>query len=126
MGLDIELLTRPEERGHVSFSYGGFNAFRARLAESAGMGDLKEYRGYGGDKDWPLYDDEPLVPLLNHSDCEGELWGWQITGLADRILAVSRNWPKGEAPWASDRDKAEELAEVCRRCVEDSGVLVFG
>lgn len=126
MGLDIELFTRPERRGHVQFSYGGFGAVRKRLAESAGLGSLNDYKGYGGTKDWPSVAEEPLVALLNHSDCDGELWASQIDHLADRLLAVSRNWQEAERPYASDRDKVEELAEVCRRCVADDGVLVFG
>lgn len=124
MGLDLELLTRPAERGHWSTSYGGFNELRRRLAESAGMGNLDDYQGYGGTQPYPP--DEPLVPLLNHSDCEGELWWWQIEGLADRLVAVSRDWPHDvPAPFASDRARVERLAELCRRCVNERGVIAF-
>jgi hypothetical protein len=125
MGLDIELLTRPDERGHISFSYGGFGELRRRLADAAGLGDLLGYKGFGGTTEWPSIDDEPLVALLNHSDCDGELWSWQIEHLADRLLAVTRDWPKTEGPFVSDRSKVEEFAAVCRRCVDGGGVLAF-
>lgn len=53
-------------------SYSTFNRFRFCLAKQIGI-DLSEYSGYGnGTKDLELIQHE-LMPLLNHSDCDGQL-----------------------------------------------------
>lgn len=53
--------------------YSSFNDFRRWLAKQIGI-DLSEYAGYmqGGTKDLTTID-HPLMPLFNHSDCDGIL-----------------------------------------------------
>lgn len=64
MGLDFS-------HGGASWSYSGFNRFRERLMQHAGLGELRDRVGFGGDV--PFTEDHPLIPLLDHSDCDGEL-----------------------------------------------------
>jgi hypothetical protein len=58
-------------------SYSSFNDFRARIAADQGIDDLRQFY-----KDHPSMDTKPyeeagvdprIIPLLNHSDCDGEL-----------------------------------------------------
>jgi len=63
-------------------AYSAFHRWRVKLAEVAGYGNIDDYLGYGGDKDWP---EDPLTVLLNHSDCDGEILSVDCTPLADRL-----------------------------------------
>ncbi|HMF60231.1 MAG TPA: hypothetical protein VK595_07665 [Vicinamibacterales bacterium] len=123
MGLDLYLLTRVPrgEGGHVGWSYGGFNRFRRRLAEAAGLGEIDRFVGYGGAEPWPPTDVQPLVPLLHHSDCEGELWGWEVEGLANALRATIRLWPEDDY----DRKAGELFADMIERAEQGGGVVAF-
>lgn len=68
MGLDITI-KGSDGLNVASWSYSGFNTFRERLAKEIGL-NLSDMVGFGGKKKWPKDD---IVPLLNHSDCDGEL-----------------------------------------------------
>ncbi len=73
MGLDTS-------HGCWAGSYSAFNRWRRKINETAGYGDW--------DKVEYFPDDDPLVDLLNHSDCEGELL-WERCGLiADRLVEL--------------------------------------
>jgi hypothetical protein len=69
-------------------AYSAFMRWRAALCEVAGYGDIMLRTGYCEPRgsrgiDWP--DDDVLVELLYHSDCDGDL-KWEICGpLADRL-----------------------------------------
>lgn len=77
----------------ASWAYSGFNDFRERLAALVGI-DLWSMRGFShsrrkGDgtdgKEWPSAESEPLVHLLNHSDCDGHLTPGQMEVLVPRL-----------------------------------------
>ena len=81
MGLDTS-------HGCWDGSYGAFNRFRDALAEVAGFGSLDDYEGFGGTKPWPDAGEHPLVHLLHHSDCDGELGADVLSPLADAMEAL--------------------------------------
>jgi hypothetical protein len=63
--------------------YSAFNDWRTALCAVAGYGDLRSREGFGGVLSWP--EDDVLVALLKHSDCDGDL-SWKICNkLADRL-----------------------------------------
>lgn len=64
MGLDTT-------HGAWNGPYSSFNKFRYSLADQIDI-DLGEYNGYGGDKELSSINHD-LMPLFNHSDCDGEL-----------------------------------------------------
>lgn len=70
-------------------SYSSFSAFRSALCEAAQLGPLVEYVGFGGAKPWPDPATEPLVVLLDHSDCEGEIETSSLLPLARRLEEVA-------------------------------------
>ena len=66
MGLDTT-------HGCFSAPYSTFNRFRYSLGHQVGI-DLTEYFGYNPEGKKELNKiDNPLMPLFNHSDCDGEL-----------------------------------------------------
>ncbi len=79
MGLDTT-----HDCWHGAYSY--FSEWRKRLCEVAGYGNIKLREGFGGDLPWP--DNDPLVDLLNHSDCDGELLWMRCAAIADRIESL--------------------------------------
>lgn len=66
-------------------SYGSFNSFRYDLAKLANI-DLSNMIGFGGLTEFPTKDVEPLVILLNHSDCDGIIELEDTKPLATRLL----------------------------------------
>ena len=65
--------------------YSMFSAWRTELAAAIGL-SLNQMDGFGGDREWP--DDEPLVLLLEHSDCDGEIAADKTELIADRLAEI--------------------------------------
>jgi hypothetical protein len=91
MGLDFSHTT-------AQWSYSGFSRFRDALATHEGI-DLDQMEGFrrrGDDRPripWTGITG-PLVPLLNHSDCDGELSPEECRQIAPRLRAVVNElWP---------------------------------
>ncbi len=72
--------------------YSSFNRFRFSLAKQIGI-DLNEYDGYdkGGTK---ILTDikHDLMPLFNHSDCDGELSVEESTQISKGLTQVLENF----------------------------------
>lgn len=64
MGIDFS-------HGEAHWSYSGFNRFRNKLAEALGF-DVPSDGIYGSDFYMKL-EEQPIFPLINHSDCDGNL-----------------------------------------------------
>jgi hypothetical protein len=100
-------------------AYSSFMKWRKALCRAAGRGDLLSYVGFGGDRAWPDPSIEPLVHLLNHSDCEGYLEVEQLMPIADRLdelqpeLRDIDNTDHCNGPW-SHAEKARAFAAGCR------------
>lgn len=60
--------------------------WRKKVCEVAGYGDILKREGFGGDTPWPA--DDPLVTLLAHSDCEGDILSEHCSPLADRLESL--------------------------------------
>jgi hypothetical protein len=72
MGLDIIVVETTTVERAWSSAYSTFGAFRKALAEAEGF-DLNAMEGVTADgRSWDEID-SPLVPLLSHSDCDGQL-----------------------------------------------------
>lgn len=118
------------------WSYSGFNRFRVRLAAEAGIAlnctegfaysyirqtTYEEVNIYGGDVldrnfmdligiqpviKWDKVKDD-IVPLLNHSDCDGILTSEECRKVAPRLRELVKDWPDNDY----DKQKALELAD---------------
>jgi hypothetical protein len=112
MGIDFS-------HGSASWSYGGFHAARVKLADAVGF-RLEEMVGFGGDRDWSAID-SPLVPLLNHSDCDGELSVEECKTVAPALRKIVR-----DAPWPeSEKLRWMMLADGMDDAVVDNEPLEF-
>ncbi len=95
-------------------SYSSFSRFREKICEAAGLGKLDDYQSYGGDKLWP---DDPIVILLNHSDCDGEIWWQDCKPLADSMEALLPRLAANDSPGMpcfTTRNNAKQFIEGLR------------
>ena len=72
--------------------YSSFNEFRYSLARQIGI-NLNEYAGYdeGGTKDLTTIE-HGLMPLFDHSDCDGDLTVEQSARIVDGFNNVLENF----------------------------------
>jgi hypothetical protein len=100
--------------------YSSFNTFRKWLASKINV-NLDEYIGYGGanaTKELTSIDHK-IMPLLNHSDCEGELKPAECLQIAEGISDILKNISKEEVEhpennWQfSDYNKAIRFRDGC-------------
>ena len=75
--------------GKATWSYSGFNNFRARLARKIEI-NLDQMIGFGGATKWPRKD--IIEHLLNHSDCDGIITPNVCIKLAPRLKELINDW----------------------------------
>jgi len=108
-------------------SYSGFGVFREKLAEMGGI-ILDRMQGYTENGiSWT--GDEDFYELLNHSDCDGELYPSECEELIADFEKYREEWThkikiEGLSPYT--QDKYDKWLDFLRRCVEEDGVLHFG
>ena len=66
--------------------YSSFNSWRTEICKQAGLGNLREYQGFGGEKQWDEI--HPLYPLLYHSDCDGNIKWKDCKLIADALREI--------------------------------------
>jgi hypothetical protein len=108
--------------GGAHWSYSGFREFRLRLAREIGLETLN---------DLALLRGEALMPLLCHSDCDGELSPTECATVAPRLREVVSRWAEefdgtpGSFASALDRREALKLAQGMEECAALGLPLVF-
>lgn len=121
MGLDIFYARTTTEHAFRAGSYGGFGYFREVLAAEEDI-VLSEMYGFGGRTDW--HTETSLLPLLDHSDCDGELSSYDAEDMLPRMKEISSLWENGHYNWnrkfpekkLSDNDK-EWFVEVIHKWI---------
>jgi len=112
----------------ASWSYGGFNRFRHRLAAEEGI-NLDAMQGFGGEGKWETSNGDPitpLAPLLNHSDCDGILESWDCELVEPRLSAILARWATDPSPEARyDVEHGLKLAAAMRHSVEHGCAVTF-
>jgi hypothetical protein len=107
-------------------SYSSFGEFRRELAR-VGLGiKLNEMQGFAGEvtsdgrsmtekgKPWYPHSEDPLVILLNHSDCDGEIKWEYCRMLAHRLLELAPkmgDWRSATVQFANGLLEAFDLEE---------------
>lgn len=91
MGLDFS-------HTEAHWSYSGFSRFREALAkyEAVDLGVMEGFLRHGDDRPRVGWDTvtTPLKPLLDHSDCDGELTPDECRQVAPRLREVIDSlWP---------------------------------
>lgn len=136
MGLDIYVVKREYEHAFRAGSYSGFSLFRDVLAAEDNI-LLDEMYGYSGGKSWESVE-SALRPILDHSDCDGDLYSHEVVDMIPRLEEIVMLWRSGYFAWEqnkknkklSDDEKnwyaglAEKWLAVCRRIVksEEEGI----
>lgn len=72
-------------------------------------------------QEWP--EGEAIVPLLNHSDCDGQLTPDECRAIAPRLREIVEGWNDFE--WKYDREKAIELANGMDAAAANNEPLEF-
>jgi hypothetical protein len=89
----------------ASWYYTDFDNFRCKLAAEIGI-NLANMYGYEGTRSWNTINDD-IVPLLNHSGCDGELTPEECRIVAPRLRQLVMKWDADDA----DKKKAYMLAD---------------
>lgn len=111
MGLALE---------NARWSYSGFNQFREKLGKEVGV-NIREMEGFTeSGKSWESIQD-PIVYLLNHSDCDGIITGEQCALIAPRVRELVKDWPEHDY----DKSEALVLADDMDLCAKLNKPLIF-
>ena len=107
MGLDFS-------HTDAHWSYHGFKRFRTALAahEGIALDRMDGFRSYGDDRPsipWTGITSD-LAPLLNHSDCDGELTPEECRRITPRLREVVANlWKPGDYDYATGMELADGM-----------------
>lgn len=117
----------------ASWAYSGFHSFRMRLAAEIGVylpamegfctGSASHTSGFSGDVrpiPWEKVDD-PIVPLLNHSDSGGFLTPGECMAIRGRMRYLISRWDEDDY----DRIHGQMLAEGMDKAIELGEMLEF-
>lgn len=80
MGLDFS-------HGDCHFSYSGFMNFRSEIVKSISGYSQPSLREMYENGEFKQLSNDPIYPLINHSDCDGKLTINEITQILPRLKA---------------------------------------
>jgi hypothetical protein len=113
--------------------YSSFNEFRRALAACIGI-DLSEYMGYGNEsatKDLSSIE-HGIMPLLNHSDCEGELSVEESRSISEGLSPILNSLSQYSTEEIDRKYKAwrfkeriEKFRDGCLLAIENNEVIDF-
>jgi hypothetical protein len=105
--------------------YGSFNRFRTTLAKQIGI-DLNDYNGYGGEGNKDLNSiDHDIMPLLNHSDCDGRLTIAESRRIIKGLNNILENY-KEDIPCDYDfKEQIERFRNGCTDAVSKRQMIKF-
>lgn len=120
MGLDFTFKTFSDDGLQMPrWGYLGFSRFREKLAAKIGI-NLDVMEGFGGNLNWEGIDD-PIIGLLNHSDCEGELSPEECGKIFPRLRELIAPWNEDDF----DKKPAELLVSAMEHAAEEAIPLIF-
>lgn len=108
--------------GTAHWAYRYFREFRIRLAKEIGA-DLHRMQGYFDNVDvlsWETIDD-PIVYLLNHSDCDGDLSPLECEVVASRLRTLIQSWNANDL----DKQQALLLVEGMETAAQSNELFIF-
>ena len=111
------------------WAYSGFHRFRTKLAKEIGI-DLDRMKGFGatwagetaaGDIEWANSKDDPIISLLDHSDCDGHISPGKCKKIAPRLRELVDKWDDEDY----DKQQALLLAEGMELAANERRNLKF-
>lgn len=126
--------------------YSAFMRFRMKLSEVAGYGDLLRREGFAGIRPplelrpvmgegeqapipWPSPEDDPLVILMCHSDCDGEIapeWCDRIADCLEQLMPAMRRADGVCVRGWSFAEATQAWIDGLRWAAEEKEVVTFG
>jgi hypothetical protein len=122
-----------------SWTYSGFMRFRRALAKAEGL-NLDDMEGYADHRlgrlmregETPVPEQAitwdsvstPLEPLLNHSDCDGELTPEECKQVAPRLKEIASG-SFDDLPESHEKRRALDLVAAMEYCAEHGENLRF-
>ena len=104
-------------------AYSSFNKFRFWLADRIGI-NLNEYAGYGnGTKDLRNINHD-LMPLFNHSDCDGILTVDECKQIANGLKKVIDAVVPDNSPF-NNYERAKQFMDGCLLAVSRNEEIEF-
>jgi hypothetical protein len=105
--------------------YGRFNHFRYALGRQIGI-NLDEYEGYGdkGTKDLTTIDHD-LMPLFNHSDCDGVLTVEESRKIVDGLNKVLDSFREDEAAPLDFKERIVQFRDGCMDAISKNEEVDF-
>ena len=101
--------------------YSYFNNFRRWVALQIGL-NLDSMEGFGGDISFDITN-HPIKPLLNHSDCDGELTPDECRSvIRGAQLILEKIDP---ADWADWEIKLKTFANGCKKAIANNEPVLF-
>ncbi|WP_298067418.1 hypothetical protein [uncultured Acinetobacter sp.] len=107
-------------------SYGSFNRFRYSLAAQIGV-NLDEYIGYGdnGFKNLTSINHD-LMPLFDHSDCDGDLSVEDCKRIANGLNSVLENFNDKIEVDGDFKEKMIQFRDGCLDAFSKNEKVLFG
>jgi len=100
------------------WSYSGFKSFRCRLAKEIGVDIYQLWNGH-------QHTSDDILPLLDHSDCDGILTPAECAKVAPRLRQLVDKWNPRDFDQGYDRENAIKLANHMDKCVSENVNLIF-
>ena len=105
--------------GDARWSYSGFNRFRTKLVSQVGI-TLDKMQGFSGENSWDSETDD-IIPLLNHSDCDGKLTVKECKKVWSRLKELVEDWDDDNY----DKINALRLIEDMKGTIKNNEPLEF-
>ncbi len=104
-------------------SYGSFARFRDALARQIGI-NLDEYEGFGGEKEFITVNHD-IVPLLNHSDCDGDLDVEDCKKVVNGLNSILENFNETLEFDPNFKDKIIQFRDGCLDAISNNEIVEF-
>lgn len=106
-------------------SYSSFNKFRYSLGRQIGV-NLDEYNGYGKGEIKELTSiKHDLLPLFNHSDCEGELTVKESEQIVKGLNSVLENFNEEFGLPYDFKNKIIQFRDGCLDAISKNEIIDF-
>ena len=112
MGLDFS-------HGNAHWSYSGFGHFRSKLVDT--LGYTVPLNTMYEDGTYIRMKNEPIYPLINHSDCDGNLTVEEMQQILPQLEDIVNRWNDDEY----DKTRGLQLIESMKEAIDDNEPLEF-
>ena len=103
--------------------YSSFNRFREFLANEIGI-DLNDYEGFGGKEKWSSVK-HGIMPLLNHSDCDGRLTVKKCKKIVKGLNNVLENFDDKVEVDLYLKEKIIQFRDGCLLAIKNNEAVEF-